>query len=165
MLPACESLLRSSRRSILEYSNSPAQNSSPTPGYFKAQVRTEPLFDEQHMLANVTFHVTLGKRAKVGKVTVLGPPPPEAARLAQDTKSLRATLTGAALKPGKSYTPRRINAAVGLIRRDLASHRRLASRVDFDHSEYEPSTNRADVFIRVNEGPVVNIDVTGAKLS
>lgn len=134
-------------------------------GYFQAQVRTEPLFDEQHMLANVTFHVTLGKRAKVGNVTVLGPPPPEAARLAQDTKSLRATFTGAALKPGKSYTPRRINAAVGLIRRDLASHRRLASRVDFDHSEYEPSTNRADVFIQANEGPVVNIDVTGAKLS
>lgn len=134
-------------------------------GYFQAQVRAEPLFDEQHMLANVTFHVTLGKRAKVGNVTVLGPPPPEAARLAQDTKSLRATFTGAALKPGKSYTPRRINTAVGLIRRDLASHRRLASRVDFDHSEYEPSTNRADVFIRANEGPVVNINVTGAKLS
>jgi outer membrane protein insertion porin family len=134
-------------------------------GFFQAQVRSEPLFDEQHLLANVTFHINLGKRAKVGKVTVVGPPQPEATRLAQQTKSLRATFTRSALKAGKSYTPRRINAAVGLIRRDLANRKRLASRVDFDHSEYHPDTNRADVFIRANEGPIVNIDVTGAKLS
>jgi outer membrane protein insertion porin family len=134
-------------------------------GFFQAQVRAQPIFDEQHMLANVTFHVTLGKRAKVGNVTVLGPPVSEAERLARDTKSLRATFTGGSLKRGKRYTPRRINTAVGLIRRDLASRRRLASRVDFDHSEYQPDTNRADVFIRANEGPLVNIDVTGAKLS
>jgi outer membrane protein insertion porin family len=34
-------------------------------GYFRAQVQTESQFDETHMLANVVFHVTLGKRAKV----------------------------------------------------------------------------------------------------
>ena len=75
-------------------------------GYFQAQVRTEPQFDESHMLANVVFHVNLRKRAKVGSVEVRGPEPGEANRLLHATRSLRATARGASLKPGKSYTPK-----------------------------------------------------------
>ena len=41
-------------------------------GYFQAQVQTESQFDETHMLADVVFHVTLGKRAKIGNVEVHG---------------------------------------------------------------------------------------------
>ena len=41
-------------------------------GYFDAQVKTETRFDEQHQLANIIYHVTLNKRAKVGRVTVNG---------------------------------------------------------------------------------------------
>src|SRR5262249_38983718 len=50
-------------------------------GYFQARVQPEPQFDETHMLANVIFHVNLGKRAKVGNVEVQGPEPAEANRL------------------------------------------------------------------------------------
>ena len=41
-------------------------------GYFQARVQTESQFDETHMLADVVFHVTLGKRAKIGNVEVHG---------------------------------------------------------------------------------------------
>ena len=75
-----------------------------TTGYFQAQVQPEPQLDETHMLANVVFHINLGKRAKVGNVEVRGPDPAEANRLLHSTRSLRATASGASLKTGKPYT-------------------------------------------------------------
>lgn len=61
-------------------------------GYFQAQVQPEPQFDEIHMLADVIFHINLGKRAKVGNVEVKGAEPAETNRLLHATRSLRATL-------------------------------------------------------------------------
>src|SRR5882724_272608 len=63
-------------------------------GYFQAQVQTELQFDEPHMLADVVFHVTLGKRAKIGNVEVRGPEPGDATRLLHATRSLRALARG-----------------------------------------------------------------------
>src|SRR5215469_5344150 len=134
-------------------------------GYFQAQVQPEPQFDETHMLANVVFHVNLGKRAKVGNVEVRGPEPAEANRLLHDTRSLRATARGASLKPGKSYTPKRIDSAIGVMKRDLANHHHLASKVHLDQSLYRPETNHADIVIGARPGPVVMVRVSGAKLS
>src|SRR5581483_9487872 len=119
-------------------------------GYFQAQVRIEPRLDEQHLLANVIFHVNLGKRAKIGELKVLGPPPAQAHRLENDAKSLKATLTGASLKPGKAFTPKRVNAGIALMKRDLTKQRRLESRIEFDHAAYHPDTNHADVIVRAD---------------
>jgi outer membrane protein insertion porin family len=134
-------------------------------GYFQAQVRTEPHFDQEHLLANVIFHVKLGKRAKIGNLEVVGPPPAEAKRLEHDAKSWRATFTGASLKPGKKFAPKRINAGIALMKRDLAKQRRLASHTEFDHAAYHPDTNHADVFVKSELGPVVDVSVKGARLS
>ena len=134
-------------------------------GFFQAEVQPEPQFDETHLLANVVFHVNLGKRAKVGNVEVRGPEPAEANRLLRTTRSLRAAATGASLKPGKSYTPRRIDSAVALMNRDLANHHHLASKVHLDQSSYHSDTNHADLVIDARPGPVVKVRVVGAKLS
>jgi hypothetical protein len=107
-------------------------------GYFQAQVRPEPQFDETHMLANVVFRINLGKWAKLGNVEVRGPEPAEANRLLHASRSLRAAASGASLKTGKSYTPKRIDFAVALMKRDLASQHHLASKVHFDHSGLVP---------------------------
>jgi outer membrane protein insertion porin family len=134
-------------------------------GYFQAQVETESQFDETHMLANVVFHVTLGKRAKIGNVEVRGLEPSEANRLLRATRSLRATARGASLKPGKSYTPKRIDSAIALMKRDLANQHHLASKVRFDQPDFHPDTNRADIILDVQPGPIVKVRVMGAKLS
>jgi outer membrane protein insertion porin family len=134
-------------------------------GYFRVQIQPEPQFDETHMLANVVFHVNLGKRAKVGSVEVRGPESGEANRLLHATRSLRATARGASLKRGKSYSPKRIDSAIALMKRDLASQHRLASKVHFDQSHYHPDTNHADIIIDAQPGPVVRVRVQGAKLS
>ncbi|HET6181246.1 MAG TPA: POTRA domain-containing protein [Candidatus Sulfotelmatobacter sp.] len=134
-------------------------------GYFQAQIQPDPQFDETHMLANVVFHITLGKRAKVGKVEVRGPEPAEANRLLQVTRSLRATATGASLKTGKSYTPKRIDSAVALMKRDLANQHHLASNVHLDQSHYYEDSNHVDIVIDARPGPVVRVRVMGAKLA
>jgi outer membrane protein assembly factor BamA len=134
-------------------------------GYFQAQPQPEPRFDEIHLLANVVFHVNLGKRAKVGKVEVHGPEADEASRLLRDTRSLRATATGASLKPGKTYTPKRIDSAVALMKRDLARQHHLASKVVPGESVYHQDTNHADIVIDAHPGPIVKLRVIGAKLS
>jgi outer membrane protein insertion porin family len=134
-------------------------------GYFQAQVQPEPQFDETHMLANVAFHINLGKRAKVGNVEVRGPEPAEANRLLHAARSLRATARGASLKRGKSYTPKRIDSAIALMKRDLANQHRLASKVHLDQSHYHKDTNHADIIIDARPGPIVKVRVTGAKLS
>src|SRR5215472_11822041 len=134
-------------------------------GYFRAQVQPEPQFDELHMLANVVFHVNLGKRAKVGNVELRGADPAEANRLLHTTRSLRATAAGASLKRGKSYTPKRIDSAVALMKQDLARHHHLASKVHLDQSRYHNDTNHADLIIGTRPGPIVKVQVMGAKLS
>ena len=134
-------------------------------GYFQAHVQPEWHFDETHMIANVVFHIDLGKRAKLGNVEVQGPEPTEVHRLLRATRSLRATVTGASLKPGKPYTPKRIDSGIALMKRDLANRHHLASKVRLDHPEYHKDSNRADLVIDAQPGSMVKVHITGAQLS
>src|ERR1700758_3323209 len=134
-------------------------------GYFQARVNSSADLDKLHGLANVTFHVQLGKRAKIGEVDVQGPPPEESRRLLAATHSLRATVTGASLKTGKLYTPKRINAGTHLLQQYLIKHNPLAGQIQVSPPRYHPETNRADVTITVNEGPTVAVKIAGARLS
>jgi outer membrane protein assembly factor BamA len=128
-------------------------------------VQSELKVDETHMLASLVFHIVLGKRAKVGNVEVHGTEPGEADRLLRSTRSLRATLAGGPLKPGKPYSPKRIDSAVALMKKDLASRNHLASKVHLDQLHYHDETNHADIVIDVRPGPIVKVQVRGAKLS
>jgi outer membrane protein assembly factor BamA len=134
-------------------------------GFFQAQVRPESSFDEAHMLANITFHIDLGRRAKIGQVEIRGADADEADKLLQSTRSLRARLRRSSLRPGQAYSSRRIDSAVSLIKRNLTGQRRLASKVRFDHANYHPDSNLADVIINAQPGPVVKINIQGAELS
>jgi len=51
------------------------------------------------------------------------------------------------------------------MKRDLANHHHLASKVHLDQSLYHPETNQADIVIGARPGPVVKVRVVGAKLS
>lgn len=134
-------------------------------GYFKASIRPETQLDEQHRLANVIFHVTLGKRAKIGSVTVTGVSPEENIRLVRSMQTLRATLTRSALKPGKTFTSSRIKSGTKLLHDYLSRRGFLIDRVEMAAPQYDQSTNRANLTFNVNEGPVVHVHVTGARFS
>lgn len=134
-------------------------------GFFEAKVHTEIKNDDQNQLADITFHVDLGKHAHVGQVEISGPPQQEDQRLQHTIQSFRARFTGALLKTGKPYSPTRIKSAVALMKRELGKEHHPASRVKVNPPVYHPETRRADISISVETGPVVDIRVVGAKLS
>lgn len=136
-----------------------------TYGYFQAQVQSSTELDKPHGLANISFSVKLGKRAKIGQVEIQGPPPDEARRLLDATRSFRALASGASLKTGKSYTPKRIEAGTLLLRRYLIKHNHLATNIQVGPPRYHPETNKADFTINVSEGPVMSVRIEGARLS
>lgn len=134
-------------------------------GYFQAKVQTEVQNDDVNQLANIVFHVQLGKHAGIGKVDITGPPPSEDQKLEHTVRSLRARFTGGLLKRGKSYTPTRLKSAVALIKRELGKEHHPASTVKVNPPTYHADTNRADISISVDTGPIVDIKVVGARLS
>ncbi|MBV9343061.1 MAG: BamA/TamA family outer membrane protein [Acidobacteria bacterium] len=134
-------------------------------GYFQAKVRSEVSTDDQNQLANITFHVQLGRRARIGRVEVSGAPREENLRLERTLRSLRARASGALLKEGKRYSPTRISAAIVLLKKQLGREHHPASRVQVKPPNYHADTNRADISIQVEVGPEVRIKVQGAKLA
>jgi outer membrane protein assembly factor BamA len=134
-------------------------------GYFQARVQGQVQVDEGHMLANVVFAVDLGKRAKLGNLDILGAEPGEVDHLRRATRSLRATATGASLKPGKPYTSKRIDSGIKRMKGTLANQNRLASKIHLDHPDYHQDINRADLVIDARPGPIVKVHIKGAQLS
>src|ERR1700747_513323 len=57
-------------------------------GFFQTRVQQHSQFDEPNMLANVTFDIDLGKRAKLGNIVVQGTEPGEVERLLRATRTL-----------------------------------------------------------------------------
>ena len=115
-----------------------------TNGFFQAEVAPSTELYEKEGLANVIFTAKLGKRAKIGTIQIEIPPAGDASQLLDVTRSWRALVTGASLKSGKVYTPRRLEAARALIKRDLVKRHYLASKVQIGQPQYHPDTNRAD---------------------
>jgi outer membrane protein insertion porin family len=134
-------------------------------GFFLMKVHTDVQLDDANRLAHITFQIEPGKHAHVGKVEVRGAKPEENRRLQGTIQSLRARLTGALLKHGKPYSPRRIQAATTLVRKKLAQQNYPANKIVIGSPDYHPDTNLADLAINVDTGPVIEIRVVGAKLS
>lgn len=134
-------------------------------GYFGASIHSETQLDENHRLADIIFHVTLGRRAKIGAVTVTGASPEEDQRLVHSMQTLRATFTRSELKPGKTFTAGRIKSGTKLLH-DYLSHRGfLISHLEMAAPQYDDNTNRANLTFNVTEGPIVRIHVNGARFS
>lgn len=134
-------------------------------GYFQAQVHTEVQTDDQNLLANITFRVTLGKHAHFGRVGITGGSPQEDHRLYGTLGSFWARFTGGFLRPGKPYGPGRIKSAVARLKRELGKEHYLANKIEVGEPVYHADTNRADLSIKVDPGPKVDLRIVGAKLS
>lgn len=134
-------------------------------GFFLTKVHSDLHFDDDNQLAHVTFHVTPGPHAHIGKVEVRGSTPQENGRLVHDMRSWRARLTGALVEHGKPYSPKRIQAAVGLLKKDLSKQHYPDNKIDVSPPQYHPDSNLADLVVNVDTGPVIDIRIVGAKLS
>lgn len=134
-------------------------------GYFQAKVHAESKIDDEHQVVSVNFIVEMGKQARIGVITVEGPPHGESAHLLHSVQSIRSRLSGGLLKRGKPYSRERITAATSLMKKTLVKQNRLAATIKEDPPQYHADTNRVDVAFHVEAGPVVSVRAVGAKLS
>ncbi len=133
-------------------------------GYFLAEIQPELQTEKNVGVVNVIYHVTLGKHANFGNVTINGATPAETKDLVGDLHSIWARLKGAAIRPGKSFKLKTIQNATQWVENDLNSEGHLAAQVELAGAEYHRDTNRADIHFNVNPGPVVHVKVQGIHL-
>ena len=134
-------------------------------GYFLAQVNVQTNLDQARKLANISYDVTLNRRAKFGNVQITGPSPTEIAQLMGALHSFWARLHRASVKEGKTYDPARLQAATRFLQDFLGKQNHFANSVHLDQPTYAPETNKAALRWNVKLGPVVVVRVTGARLS
>jgi outer membrane protein insertion porin family len=133
-------------------------------GYFQSEVTPEVKIDAVHKLANVNFHVTLGKAARFGVVDIQGPPAEESAKLNASLKKLMARLRGAGIRSGKAYHRSTLTKATQYLTRVLEKEDRLNAQVRLAGAEYHADTNRADIHFKIRMGQQTEVKIDGAHL-
>jgi len=133
-------------------------------GYFLSNVETSLENHPQYGIADVIFHVTLGRRAKFGRVIITGTTPQESNFLRGKVHSILARLRGSAIRPGKTYKMKTLQNATRYIENALSGQGHLAAKVRLIGANYNPQTNRADVSFQVQTGPIVHVKVLGAHI-
>jgi outer membrane protein insertion porin family len=133
-------------------------------GYFLANVEATLEQHRQFGITDVVFHVTLGRRAKFGRVIITGATPKQSEFLRGKVQSILARLHGSAIRPGKTYKMKTLQNATRYIEDALNDRGHLAAKVQLIGSNYNPSTNRADITFQVQAGPIVRVKVQGAHL-
>lgn len=133
-------------------------------GYFHATVRPQVQVDSARGIANVVFHVHLGRQAKFGVTQISGASPRNTAYLKRKLKSIPARLRGSAIRPGKAYHYSTITRARRYLQHLLKSKSLLGAQVKLSGAAYDPDTNRASIHFAVTPGPVTHVHIKGAHL-
>lgn len=133
-------------------------------GYFLSNVEGTLEQHRQYGISDVIFHVTLGRRAKFGRVIITGAPPQESNYLRGKVHSILARLRGSAIRPGKTYKMKTLQNATRYIENALNGQGHLAAKVHLIGANYNPSTNRADITFSVQAGPIVHVKVVGGHI-
>jgi len=131
-------------------------------GYFMATVEPKLDVDQAHGVVNVVYDINLKRHAKFGNVVITGIPESQVKHMAASLRSIKARIKGAYLKPGKTYSFKRLQAATTYLQRELGKQHYLAGRVKVVSTLYNPETNRADVTFAVTQGPKIDVKIAGA---
>jgi outer membrane protein insertion porin family len=133
-------------------------------GYFEVEVRPQVTLDTGHNVANVSFRVSLNRKAKFGTVNVADTTPEEAQKMAKSLQGLGARVRGAAIRPGKNYRRATLDNAQKYLQKKLEKREKLSAQVKLSGAAYTADTNRADIHFDVKAGPTIHVEVKGAHL-
>src|SRR5215469_5164238 len=124
-------------------------------GYFQSQTKPEETRHSDTQQVDVTFHITAGPHARVGKITVEGDAgysPAEIEHIAR-------------MRPGDSASAARTTRALQRLRQHYTDQRRLEAQVALVSRTYQPDSNTVDYGFRLVRGPVIHVRVEGARIS
>lgn len=130
-------------------------------GYFEATVKSELQTDRDLQVVNILFHIDLKRKARFGTVTIEGLPQAEAQQFERSLRSMKNRLRGVYVKPGKTYSERRVQAAIRYMQKQMGEQHYLAARVQLVSTRYNLETNRADLNFHITPGPLTNVVIAG----
>lgn len=124
-------------------------------GFYNSRITYTLNPHEESREMDVTFTLTPGRRARVGRVDVKGNSGFTAAQVQSITK----------LRPGEPLAAGSVRRALERLRRKYQKSGRLEAQVLLDVRAYRPETNTLDCIFNIERGPKVQIAVEGAGLS
>lgn len=131
-------------------------------GYFQADVKSEVKVDSQHGVANVVFHIALGRPAKFGDIDIEDSLPEQAEPLVHSLQTFLARLRGSAIRPGRAYHYSTLTKANQFLQSQLQKNGFLGVQVKLAGAQYHAETNRADIHFSVDTGPSTTVAIEGA---
>ena len=124
---------------------------------------TEHLPDGKQV--DVIYSISVGKQATVGNVTLTGDPGISVAEFRKRGKIEPITKTLFFFKSPTKVTRDTSTKALSNLRQYYQKKDRLEAAVALEKSEYAPERKQLDYDFRSNQGPTVNINIEGTKVS
>jgi outer membrane protein assembly complex protein YaeT len=125
-------------------------------GFHRARVTPSEQKDDAEHQVNLTFHVTLGARATVGKIVLDGEAGYPEEEIIGETGKFHT---------GDPVTSGRLTRALQRIRARYQKQGRLLAQVSVANRDYQPDRNTVDYEFKIDRGPVVRIEAEGFKVS
>ena len=139
----------------LDASQNSIQGALTENGFYKATVERREQLDAADSQVNVIYNINPGKQAHIGNVKVDGTPGMTLEEFRKVSK----------LKSGKKVDRDTVNRALTKLRKRYDKKQRWAGSVTLQSKEYLPAANQLDYVFLAREGPVVKVQVDGAKYS
>lgn len=125
-------------------------------GFHRTKVETSEQKDDLQHQVNLTFQVSLGTRASIGKITLTGDAGYSQEEIIGETGKFHS---------GDPVTSGRLTRALQRIRSRYQKQGRLLAQVSVASREYHPERNTVDYDFQIDRGPVVRIEAEGFKIS
>lgn len=123
-------------------------------GYYESKVTPHTAVDQTNAEMNVDLDVKTGPQARVGAVAVQGDSGLTASAFRKKAK----------LKPGSKVTPDTVGRALNNLRKYYQNQQRLEASVTLASKQFQPADHRLNYEFHDQRGPIVRIDVVGARL-
>ena len=124
-------------------------------GFYQAKVERREQLDSANSQVNVIYNIDAGKQAIVGNVKVDGTPGMSLEQFRKTSK----------LKAGRKVDRQTVSRALSRLRKYYDKKQRWAGAVTLETKEYHPTTNQLDYAFQAKQGPLVKVEVEGAKYS
>jgi outer membrane protein insertion porin family len=124
-------------------------------GYYESKISRKVVPDQADFQSDVQYQIDPGKVARIGDVKVDGDSgftPPAFRKRAK-------------LKEKSKVTRDTVNRALTRLRKNYQKQNRLEATLGLASKDYQPTVHRLDYHFDANQGPIVDVEVQGAKLS
>jgi outer membrane protein assembly factor BamA len=124
-------------------------------GFYEAKIERREQLDAPNSQVNVIYNIDPGRQAKVGNVKVDGTPGMSLEQFRKTSK----------LNAGSKVNQQTVSRALRRLRKYYDKKQRWAGAVTLETKQYHPETNQLDYSFLAKEGPLVKVQVAGAKYS